>query len=316
MTEITVELALLANGISFDREQFTLALPGQAEKEGAKYFIQEAILHLKLELLYGEYTETIPVPEDLRSSTNSGKRTVNLSDIRTGQYEDVMNTAELWDLVFNQILAVRIWLARAKAFSEIWQTINPSDERLRAVAHYEKMDQFYLAVYGISKLRDLCVRIISEALGNEIFKVDYDKEDWEEGINLRKLHEALAKREEHEALRSMRDEDFDELRKVAAHLSRKYNGTTRAFLGYRNKLTHGNPPSVDDTRYFQHLENRKWEPIPSADDGKPKGWIKSHGAGLGPPEWTSETLYDCLVQALQHYVVTLRILKNIPGFSG
>jgi hypothetical protein len=226
-----------------------------------------------------------------------------------------MNTVELWRLIFNLILSVRGWLARAKAFAEVWQSIDSSDERLRAVAHYEKMDQFNLAVYGISKLRDLCVRIISEALGNTIFKVDYDKEDWEESINVRKLHEALAKREDHERLRTMRDEDFDALRKVTGRLTRKFNETTKAFLGYRNKLTHGSPASVDDSRYFHQLEDRKWAPLPGPDAAKPKGWAKAVGVGLGPPEWTSESLHSCLVRALDYYIVTLRMLKAIPGFG-
>jgi hypothetical protein len=316
MSEFTVELALMANGISLGREQFTLFLPVEAEKEGAVYFLQEAIVHLKQELLYAQYTGAIPVPEDLWPRAESGKRTFTGHDMFTGRYEDVMNTVELWRLGFNLILAVRAWLARAKAFSEVWQSMGSSDERLRAVVHDEKMDRFNLAVYGISKLRDLCVRIISESLGNAIFKVDYYKEDWEENINVGKLHEALGKREEHEKLRTMRDEDFNELKNVTARLTRKHDETTKVFLGYRNKLTHGNPASVDDSKYYHQLEDRKWEPIPAVEAGKPTGRTKGVGVGLGRPEWTSESLHSCLVQALDHYIVTLRMLKAIPGFGG
>jgi|ERR1035437_293562 hypothetical protein len=316
MSEFTIEVALMANGVSLGRELFNLSLPVEAEKEGADYFLQEAIMHLRQELLYGQYTEAIPIPDDLWPHAESGKRTFTEQDMFTGHYEDVMNTGEIWRLVWNLILAVRVWLAKAKAFGEVWQSIDSSDERLRAAAHYEKMDQFNLAVYGIYKLRDLCIRVISEALGHAIFKVDYDKEDWEESINAGKLHAALGKREEYEELRTMRDKDFDELKTVAARLMRKYNDTTKAFLEYRNKLTHGNPASVDDSKYFHQLEDRRWEPMPSVDAGKPKGCTKRRVIGLGRPEWTSGSLYSCLVQALDHYVATLRMLKAIPCFGG
>jgi hypothetical protein len=113
----------------------------------------------------------------------------------------------------------------------------------------------------------------------------------------------------------MSDGDFDGLLSVGKRLIRKYSDTTKLFLGYRNKLTHGNPASVDDSKYFHQLEDRKWMPIPGAEEQKPGGWTRAIGVGSGPPEWTSGTLYDLLVQALDHYVETLRMLKEIPTFG-
>lgn len=315
MAELTVELGMISGGTDLGRERFTIVVPGQASPEGVSYFLQEAVAHLKQELLYGEYTEAIPVPEDLWPRARSGKRTFKVNDTFTGRYEDVMNTVELWRLVFNTILAVRVWLAKARSQFEVWETIDPSDERLRRVVHEEKMDNFNLAVHGISKLRDLCVRIISEALGHSIFEVDYDRDDWEERINARELQAALRERAKHERLRTMSADDFEALTRVGERLVRRYNDTTKVFLGYRNKLSHGNPASVDDSRYFHQLEDRKWTPIPCAEEGKPRGWTKATGVGFGPPDWTSEGLYEVLVKALEHYVETLRKLKAIPAFG-
>ena len=182
MTLLTVELRFLSGTTELGREGLNLELAGEALQEGVHYFLQEAVAHLKQELLYGEYTEYIPVPEDLSPRSASGKRTFTLEDTITGQYEDVMNTVELWRLAFNVILSVRVWLAKARAYFEVWKAIDPSDERLRAIIHEEKMEKFNLAAYGIAKLRDLHVRIISEALGHRIFDADFDKENWEEPL--------------------------------------------------------------------------------------------------------------------------------------
>lgn len=315
MPELTVELALISGGADLGRERFTLVLPREAHQEGVGYFLQEAVAHLKQELLYGNYSEAIPVSDDLWPRPKSGKWTFKLEDISTGRYEDVMNTVELCRLAFNVTLAIRAWLAKARSYFEVWKAIDPSDERLRAVVHYEKMDKFNLAVYGISKLRDLGVRIISEALGHSVFCVDYEKENWEESINAANLQAALQERGKHERLRTMSDGDFDGLVSVAKRLTRKYNDTTTIFLGYRNKLMHGIPASVDESRCFHRLEDRKLTPIPGAEGHKPKGWTKAIGVGFGSPEWTSESLYDLLVKALAHYVETLRMLKAIPTFG-
>ena len=315
MAEIVVELAMKSDGTDVGRVGFTLVLPRNARQEGIDCFLQEGVAHLKKELLYGEYTEAIPVPEDLWPHAESGKRTFKSEDLFTGRYEDVMNTVELWRLVFNVTLAVRIWLAKGRAYFEVWKNIDASDESLRAVVHYEKMDTFNLAAYGISKLRDVGVRIISESLGHSMFFVDYEKENWEESINAAKLQAALKERQKHERLRMMTDDEFGALTAVGQRLTRKYNDTTKLFLGYRNKLTHGNPASVDDSKYFHRLEDRTWTPILGAEGEKPRGRTRAIGVGSGPSEWTSETLYNLLVKALDHYVETLRMLKAIPTFG-
>ena len=113
----------------------------------------------------------------------------------------------------------------------------------------------------------------------------------------------------------MTDADFAALVEVAEGLTRKYDDTTKGFLEYRNKLVHGNPASVDDSRYFPQLEDRQWAPILLPGEEKPRGWTKATGVGFGPPDWTSDVLYDLLVNALKHYIETLRKLKAIPMFG-
>lgn len=315
MAVLTVEVGFLSGTSDLGRERLSIDLPGEAQQEGVHYFLQEAVAHIKQELLYGEYTEDIPVPEDLSPRPASGKWTFTIEDTITGRYDDVMNTVELWRLAFNVILDVRFWLAKAKAYFEVWKAIDPSDERLRAIIHEEKMEKFNLAAYGIAKLRDLHVRIISEALGHRIFDADFDKENWEESINVRRLQDALRKRDKYEDLRMMTDVDFTALTEVAERLKRKYDDATMGFLEYRNKLAHGNPASVDDSRYFPQLKGRQWTPIVVPGEDHPRGWTKASGVGFGPPDWTSDVLYDLLVKALKHYIETLRKLKAIPIFG-
>ena len=307
MPNMSVQLVLNVEGLGPISGCFEHRVQQAPELDGSKNFIEEGLLALRVELLYAQFYEELPEAKDLFPEVKT--RTYSSQDLVTGRIETDTNKDELWRLVGNVALAVKVSLAKAKAFHELQRSADSTDERLHFLLHLEKMDKLNLAVHTIATIRDLHMRIINEALGGVPFKITLanDKKAF-----ARVLSQVLEHRDEIKEIGDLDQIHLEVLEEVAEKLRTSATSSTKLFLKYRNRLVHQEPQSVDDARLYPQLESREWTPV--VQEGRVVGKTKGISSRQATPDWNFEDLFSVIVDAFEHYLSTLRSLRGLEAF--
>src|SRR6266404_808359 len=213
MPHVSVHLVLNVEGFGPVSGSFEHTVEQAPELDGSKNFIEEGLLALKVELLYARFYEELPDAKDLFPEVKT--RTYSSQDLVTGRIETDTNKHELWSLVGNLALAVKVSLAKSKAFHELQRAADSSDERLHLLLHLEKMDKLNLAVHAIATMRDLHMRIIKEALGGVPFKITLSNG---KKAFARTLSEVLAHRLEIKEIGDLDQQHLEVLEEIAEKL--------------------------------------------------------------------------------------------------
>jgi hypothetical protein len=124
-----------------------------------------------------------------------------------------------------------------------------TDEDLNArfELHLDKMERFHLAIFEMTRIEDLIVRIVYEFFGDQFIDVDETKNGWEKKLTWNRMKEALNKKgmpekNPHHALEAMGDREYQELMSVV----RRYRTPeVLELIQYRDIKTHRVTPSVD-----------------------------------------------------------------------
>jgi hypothetical protein len=185
-----------------------------------------------------------------------------------------------------------------------------TDERQRFILLLEKLDKLNSAVHAIANMRDLHIRIISEALGRIAFKVTRKNGKM---VETRILSDVLEHRHEIKEIEALDQQHLTVLQEIAGKLKKSATTNTKLFLTYRNQLVHEEPQSVDDPNMFPQLQSRDLKPI--IRDGIVIGHRKGMFSRKERPDWYFEDLFAVVVDVFEHYLGTLRSLKALDEFK-
>src|SRR5258708_26328430 len=97
MPKVDVQLVLNAEGYNAQSEHFEQLVDSIPTADGMKYFIEEGVVSLRAELLYGDFYEHLPSTEGLFPAVK--RRTYTSSDLISGKIENETNKQEIWRFV-------------------------------------------------------------------------------------------------------------------------------------------------------------------------------------------------------------------------
>ena len=256
--------------------------------------------------MYGEFYQNLPDPKDLFPEVKV--RNYTSRDLIAGKIETERNKQELWRLVANIALSAKVFLSKAQAFHEAQRSI--TDERLHFILLLEKVDTLNSAIHAIAKMRDLHIRVINEALGAVPFKITLKNG---KKTLTRVLSEVLKHRNEIKEIGDLDEQHLKGLEEIAEKLKTSATADTKACLKYRNRLVHEEPESVDDPRLYPQLESRAWTSI--VREGVVVGRTKGVFNRKVKPDWYFEDLFTVIVNVFEHYLSTLRSLRELETFK-
>jgi hypothetical protein len=318
MAELTIKLQIQGDDIVEKVEEHRTTLPADANVEyAANWLMYWLSTELKVENTWQGYLQKLPDPGILEIDVLKVR-----FDLAGGAkpYYDRMNSGKAWFEAYNQLLAARNHLARARAYKAL-ESEHPKNEM--HVLHERKMDEFHHAVRNIKKIEDMTLRLVFEALGASLKDVDYKTgqpteivdvsiDEWERKLTLDKVRPALKQREMNERLKAMNDVEYQELRAIVSALNHRATQKLWDFWQYRHRLEHRMPQSVDYAYLYPMYEDR---PKPVAQCKGRTVMVGSIGSMPTEPERSFEELYEIAKTVYQYYVRLLERLDKLPTFS-
>jgi hypothetical protein len=160
------------------------------------------------------------------------------------------NVNELWQEIHTLLLGARLNFATSrvlKCLEDEHSEATDEDLNARFELHLDKMERFHLAIFEMTRIEDLIVRIVYEFFGDQFIDVDETKNGWEKKLTWNRMKEALNKKgmpekNPHHALEAMGDREYQELMSVV----RRYRTPeVLELIQYRDIKTHRVTPSVD-----------------------------------------------------------------------
>jgi hypothetical protein len=341
MSKVKLTLATTEKTIANKDKEFEIDLPEGANLDDATNWLMYWLsTELKVENIWQGYLNKLPDPQSVEVSEINVRTT--LSSLPAAYYND-MNAAKAWLETYNQLLAARTHLARARAYKAIEQEYSNNEMH---VLHERKMAEFHHAVRNIKKIEDMMIRLIFEALGASLKNikklpkptflsaliskvlrflkiksdlgtalsyevVDTSKDEWERNLSLDKVKPALKQREINDQLKNMDDAEYTELRNIVGAMNHGANKKLWDFWQYRHKLEHRMPQSVDYVYLYPSFEDR---PQPLIQGGKQVGMLGFIGSMPINTDWVFTDLYETTVVAYEHYLNLLERLDKLPTF--
>ncbi len=295
----------------FEREvEFTdLREPG-----GKEFLAQYLLSEVEREVRWGQHYSQLA---SVDSFVQPVKQTFRLEDLASGEYEDRINTREMWSEIGNTLLRVKRLLAQSQAWyeQELAQSSSqdPEAQNLAWYLHINKMDSFDHAAMSLGKVSDLAARLVFERLGASLLRnLDRSNPEWERNITWGNIRRSLADRSANPDVASLTDLEYAALLDIFDDFLSTDHGIR--LWGYRVKFAHRITPSVDRPELYAHLESREKTPIKNAA-GETTGWTAGFGGIPKTAEYSFPDLYEDAAQTLRHYVFMLERLKGISRFS-
>ena len=318
MAELTIKLQIQDDDILGKVEEHRTNLPGDANVEyAANWLMYWLSSELKVENTWLDYLQKLPDPRSVEVDVLKVR-----FDLTGGAepYYDRMNSGKAWFEAYNQLLAARNHLARARAYKAL-EPEHPTNEM--HVLHERKMGEFHHAVRNIKKIEDMILRLVFEALGASLKDVDHktgqpaeivdvSSDEWERKLTLDKVKPALKQREINARLKAMSEVEYQELRAIVSALNHRATKKLWDFWQYRHRLEHRMPQSVDYAYLYPMYEDR---PKPVAQDQGRRVMVGSIGSMPTKPERSFEELYEIAKSVYQYYVSLLERLDKLPTFS-
>lgn len=338
MGKIQLTLAAKGNAIVNKDQEFEIDLPEAADLDyAANWLMYWLSTELKVENIWQDYLNRLPNPKSIEVEEIKVRTTLS------SKYYDDMNAAMAWLETYNQLLAARTHLARARAYKTIEAEYDGN--QMHAI-HERKMTEFHHAVRNIKKIEDMMIRLVFESLGASLkdvkrqsqpffltwiskvlrflkvnsnldadlpFEVvDRSRDEWERNLSLDKVKPALKQRGINDRLKNMDDAEYIELRSIVGALNHRANQKLWDFWQYRHKLEHRLPQSVDYAYLYLSFEDR---PQPLLVNGKRVGLIGYIGSTPINSDWTFTDLYETTVAVYKYYLNLLERLDKLPTFS-
>ncbi|MGA8221791.1 MAG: hypothetical protein WB780_09065 [Candidatus Acidiferrales bacterium] len=280
---------------------------------GDEFVAQYLLATVEMESRWGKYRLSMPDVSHFHRSVN---QSFGLADLASPVYEDRINTRAIWVEIAHTLLRVKSLLSKSRAFHDVQRLIPGGSEAENVVwhLHLDKMENFDLGSILLGKVSELTARLIFERLGASLIpKLDRSKPDWERNVTWRRILKGFADRTGNPNVASLSDSEYQEVQEILAKFLDIENG--KRLLDYEHKLVHRITPSVDNPRFYTHLESRAWTPIIDEQTGQPKGREKSFGTMRSTAEYSFLELFEDGVQTLRHYVDLLGRLDAIPRFG-
>jgi len=290
---------------------------------------------LKKQAVFEKPYEALP---NIRDFHESASQTFNAGDFSTSKYFDRRNTLWTWYEISKAVTNSKFKLAESRSYKDIEQGLaSPlaGKEELYSL-HTLKMDSFHLAMYQLTRIQDLLLRLIFENLGASVIRVDLRKPNWERSVVWDKMMDGLKKRrgrkrgknwrvrarewiaeflgllETNPEVEALTDEEYDRLLQIL----RDFRGPrfVAQFICYRDRVTHGFLPSVDYPELYFSIEDRVGTPIRDSK-GNRKGTMWEIGGMPANAEFVFLELYDSTAKTFGYWLGLLRKLKSIPRFG-
>jgi hypothetical protein len=304
-TDINIHLEFLSSSAGSQSFADSISHDRDSSDEGRENLAREMFAELRKAVSFAQHGQGLPdVGDLLHSPTSTNRRSDPMAFI------DLFNVPGLWLEISNTFREIRHVLAQAKAYKELEPpNTTPLSDSLCAYLHFEKMYSLNLAVFQLTKIQDLVVRLLHESFSGRLISVDYDDEGWEASLRMKDAKEGLET-----LLRNgeLSDSDYRAILDALALPLRSPHRDT--VLRYRNRLAHRIRPSVDYPQLYTELQDRAGEAIKDAS-GKERGRVYSIGAGRSKPEFLFSDLYAALVEYMGHVAKMLNALKHIPRLS-
>jgi len=285
---------------------------GNLREDGGREFVAQ---HLFSELGIGadieKYYLALPSVDDFLQPV---KQTFRAEEMFTGEYEDRINTREMWWEVGNTLVRAKHLLARSRAYYD-QELAHSSSQDAEAGSlswhfHLDKLDRFELAISALGKVSDLAARLIFDRLGASL--VDRSRPNWERDVTLGNIRKGFADRAGNPHVAALTDAEYSTIPEILDDFQQTDSGIR--LWAYRVKFVHRIRPSVDRPELYIRLESRERTPIVDAT-GRTKGWTMSIGGRSTNVEYAFIDLYADAVQVLRHYISMLEQLKAIRRFS-
>lgn len=313
------------------KEQFSEPRDAKGEKRVWKYLSGE----LKKEAAFKKSYEALP---DIQDFHESASQSFKATEFFASMYFDRRNTLWTWYEISNAVTQSKFKLAESRTYKDIEQALASSlaeKEELHSF-HTLKMDSFHLAMYRLTRIQDLLLRLIFENLGASVIRVDLSKPNWERSVVWDKMMDGLRKRrgenrgknwrvrarewiaeflgrlERNPELEALTDEEYQKLLQVLRDFRNPQ--FVAQFIAYRDRVTHGFLPSVDYPELYFSTEDRLGTPIPDPN-GNQKG-IKWEIRGMpANAEFQFLELYESTSKTFGYWLGLLRKLRSVPRFG-
>jgi hypothetical protein len=283
---------------SFER---VAAATGTPAPHGEKALVSELGTYLQAELRVDSHMATIPRSDGL---ANPAKRTV--APLSPTDIHDLLNADGLWLEIQNTLYNANHSLARAKAYQEL-EPLGDIEEWYPV--HAQKLTFLNASVLSLSKIQDLVVRLLFEALGGvQLIPVDYSDDDWEKALTLKNAKAGL------KALSDRGSLDPEECATILDALNVPSRCPhQRLVIRYRNAVVHRIRPAVDHAELSPLLQDRKGQAL---HDNAGKRIGTSYAIiGAAKPEYAFDELHVALRSYIGFVVAMLEQLKSLPRFA-
>jgi hypothetical protein len=284
-----------------------ISTPDHNSEKSTEYVAQRTFNELQKDLFQKRAFDALPDPHAY-GLYKHGKHTFPIEKVFSGAYFDEMNSQKVWLEIENRMLEVRSLLASAKGSKDLEPPHDDEFEgnQLLYNTHFDKMWHFDLAVFKLSKIEDLLLRLLFEGTGAEI--VPMERKNWDRKLVWDRVRDALKDRASNQKLATMQDAEFEQL----LTLIREFRNPNfvQAFLEYRDRVAHRITPPVDYPELYSHLEDRTWDEV---KDARGRVVVRQKGyAGLPTKaEFQFDDLYRIATKTFEHYLKQLRELRKI-----
>jgi len=305
MAKVRVTIEFQNDGGDISRHEKEITAPPRSSKEATERQAQQTFADLQKDLIVGTFFDALPDPDGLYKA---GKQRFPMEEVFSSSYFDQVNAQSVWLEIQNTLINVRFLLATARGYKELEPPHEDdfSKNGLLYNIHFDKMAQFDLAVFKLTKAEDLLLRLVFEATGAAF--VSTDATNWDRQLIWDRVKDRLKDRASNARLSSMEDAEYDNL----LRLIREFRNPSfvQAFLSYRDRVAHRISPSVDYPELYTTVEDRAWSEVRDPQ-GRVVGRTKGFGGMRSNAEFQFHHLYEVAKKTFQHYLDLLRQLRQI-----
>ena len=305
MAKVRVIIEFQDDGGDVSRHEKEITAPARSSKEGTVCQAQRTFADLQKDLMLGTFFDALPDPHGLYKA---GSQRFSMEEIFSSFYFDRMNAQSVWREIQNTLISVRFLLAVARSYKELEPPHEEdfSKNGLLYNIHFDKMAQFDLAVFKLTKAEDLLLRLVFEATGAAF--VSTEATNWDRQLIWDRVKDRLKERVSNARLSSMEDAEYDNL----LSLIREFRNPSfvQTLQSYRDRVAHRVSPSVDYPELYTTVEDRSWSKIRNPQ-GEIVGRTKGFAGARSIAEFQFHDLYEVAKKTFQHYLNLLRQLRQI-----
>jgi hypothetical protein len=171
MAKVRVTIEFQNDGGDISRHEKEITAPPRSSKEATERQAQQTFADLQKDLILGTFFDALPDPDGLYKA---GKQRFPMEEVFSSSYFDQVNAQSVWLEIQNTLINVRFLLATALGYKELEPPHEDdfSKNGLLYNIHFDKMAQFDLAVFKLTKAEDLLLRLVFEATGAAFVSTD------------------------------------------------------------------------------------------------------------------------------------------------